>query len=93
MGIEEMDYVKLYEIVVRHEKKYSEWITKIKRDIKDVSSEVQYDEAQLLTDISQLFRELGDFAQELQDNLDVNILSQMKMVDEWIAKKNNQSIS
>ena len=63
-----MDYVKLYEIVIRHEERYSEWIAKIKRDIKDVSSEVQYDEAQLLTDISQLFRELGHFAQGLQDH-------------------------
>lgn len=40
---------------------------------------------------SQLFRELGDFAQGLQDHLDVDILSQIKMVDEWIGKKNNQS--
>ena len=76
----EMDYVKLHEIVIRHEERHSEWVAKIKRDIKDLSGGVQYDEAQLLTDISQLFRELGDFAQGLQERY-----------SEWIAKRNNQS--
>ena len=85
-------YEELYKMVVLHEEKYSKLVTKIKIDIKDLSDGVAYDKAQLLTDISQLFREFGDFALDLQDYLDTDIVSGIAMVDEWIAKKNNQSI-
>ena len=85
-------YEELYKMVVLHEEKYSKLVATIKRDIKDLSDGVAYDKAQLLTDISQLFREFGDFALDLQDYLDTDIVSGIAMVDEWIAKKNNQSI-
>ncbi len=86
------DYEELYKMVVLHEGRYSELVATIKKDVEDLSNEIPYDEAQLLTDISQLFREFGDFALELQDRLDTDIVAGIALVDEWIAKKNNQSM-